>query len=119
MVKNIEHFHAELNVEVLRDFTDVVIFENGEVQAGDSGTDQNIAAGITAQGVALQRGGIDCAAETGRRGAAIGIPKRSDGSGWYAKALRLDVIAGVAGIGGGCASGSAQAVGVGKIVAAQ
>ena len=49
MIENIEHLQAELDVEVLRDSADVIIFKDGEVQAGHSGADQDIAAGIAAE----------------------------------------------------------------------
>ena len=119
MIENIEHFHTELDVEVLRNSADMGVLKDGEVQAGHTRADQNIAAGIAAQVESLQRGGIDRAADARRRGVAVGIPKRRVGSGWYGEALRLDVGGGVAGIGKRCATGSPEAIRVGKIVAAQ
>ena len=43
MVEDIEHFHAELNVEVFRDARDAIIFEDRKVQRHDPWTDQCIA----------------------------------------------------------------------------
>lgn len=119
MIENIEHFQAELDVEVLRNSADMGVLKDGEVQAGHTRADQNIAAGIAAQVEALQRGGIDRAAEARRRGVAIRTPKRRVGGGWYGEALRLDVVGRVAGIGKRCATWAPEAIRVGKIVAAQ
>jgi len=119
MIENVEHFHTELDVEVLRNSADMAVLKDGEVQAGHTWADQTIAAGIAAQIEALERGGIDWAAEARRRGVAIRIPKRRVGSRGYGEALRLDVVGGVAGIGSRCATGSAEAIRVGEIVAAQ
>src|SRR5579859_1336640 len=119
MIENIKHFHSELDVEVLRDSTNAIIFKDGEIQAGRTRAGQDIASGVAAQIVALQRGGIDSAAEARRSGAAIGIPKGSVGCGGHGEALRLDVVAGIAGIGELRAARTAETVRVGKIVAAE
>ncbi len=37
MIENIKHFHAELDVEVLRNFPDMIIFKDGEVETGYTG----------------------------------------------------------------------------------
>src|SRR5258708_15196884 len=49
VVEDIKHLHAELYVEVLRDSLDVVVFEHGEIQAGDPGADHDVSAGIPAK----------------------------------------------------------------------
>src|SRR5258708_829993 len=119
MIENIKHFHAELDVEVLGDSANVIIFKDGEIQAGHTRANQSIAAGVAAQIVALQGRRIDRTAEARRSGAAVGIPKRSVRSCGDGEALRLDIIARITGIGKRSATRSAEAVRVSEIVAAQ
>jgi hypothetical protein len=49
VVQNVEHFCAELDVEVFRDFFDVVVLKNGEVQIRNAGADKDVAARIAAE----------------------------------------------------------------------
>ena len=49
VVENIKDLHAELDVEILRDSADVIILEDGEVQTGHTGADQDVSSGIAAQ----------------------------------------------------------------------
>src|SRR5882762_2399953 len=88
MIHDIEHLHAELCVEVLRDFLDAIVLKHGEVQIGYSGADNNVAASIAAQ------------------------------IGWIgnSEALGLDVVAGVSGIRKRAATGAAETVWKSKIV---
>src|ERR1700682_6131882 len=88
MIHDIEHLHAELCVEVLRDSLDAIVLEHGEVQIGYAGADNNVAASIAAQ------------------------------VGWIgnSEALGLDVVAGVSGIGKRAATGAAKPVWKSKIV---
>src|ERR1700722_7053284 len=46
MIENIEYFSAELHVEILRDFPDVIVLENREVQTGYARANQAVAASI-------------------------------------------------------------------------
>ena len=39
MIKNIEHFHPELDVEVFRDALDAIVFEDREVHSHDARAD--------------------------------------------------------------------------------
>src|ERR1700682_299562 len=87
MIHDIEHLHAELYVEVLRDSLDVSVLEHGEVQIGHAGADNSIAASITAEIETLQIG-YRAAIDT------IRAPKLSIGSGRNGEALRFDVKAG-------------------------
>src|SRR5258708_26244238 len=88
MIHDIEHLHAELCVEVLRDFLDAIVLEHGEVQIGYSGADNNVAASIAAQ---------------------IGWSGNSE-------AVGLDIVVGVSGIGKRAATGAAKPVRKSKIV---
>jgi len=130
MIENIKHFEAELDVEVLRDSTDVIILEDGEIQGRDAGAGQNVAAGIAAKIEALWKRSIErwrlrlsCRS---RRRLRIGwleiavlVPEVHVWGGGNDKAVSLDVVAGVTGIGERRASGTAEAVGEGEVVAAQ
>ena len=107
MIKNIEHFHAELYVEILRDFPDLIILEHGKVQVCGSRPNQNIAAGISAEIEALQRTGRQRTSKCGRGRIAVGRPKIGVGRGGYREALCLNVVLWVAGICQSTASGSA------------
>ena len=90
MVENIEHFYAELDIEVLGDFSNAIVFENGEIQAGDSGADQDVAPRVAAKIEALQGNGIT--AQT------VGIPESYVGRGGNRETLGLDVVLRMAGI---------------------
>jgi hypothetical protein len=57
VIENVEKLGAELDVEPLRDPLDVVVLEQGKVQRGDTGTYQDVAAGITAKIEALRKNG--------------------------------------------------------------
>src|SRR5580704_805085 len=59
VIENVENLGAELNVEPLRDSLDVVVLEQGKVQRCDTGTYQDVAAGITAEVEALRKNGCD------------------------------------------------------------
>ncbi len=99
MIKNVENLHAELNVEILGDSADVIVFEDREIETGHTGAGQNIASGIAAEIVALKGGRIDRAAEARWSGTAVGIPKGSVRSCRDGEALCFNVIARVSGIG--------------------
>ena len=49
VVQNVKHFCAELDVEIFRDSSDVVVLKNGEVQIRNAWADKNVAAGIAAE----------------------------------------------------------------------
>ena len=49
VIENVKHLDAELDVKVLRDSADVVIFEDGEIEASDAWAGQAIASGVAAQ----------------------------------------------------------------------
>ena len=59
VIENVENLGAELDVEPLRDSLDVVVLEQGKVQRCDTGTYQDVAAGITAKVEALRKNGCD------------------------------------------------------------
>ena len=111
MVENIEHFDAELDIEVLGDSSDAIVFEHGEVQAGDSGADQDVAPCVAAKIEALQGNGI--AAKT------VGVPESRIRCGGNGKTLGLDVVLRMAGIRKGAATWASQAIRKRKIVATQ
>ena len=99
MIENIKHLHAELYVEVLGDFPDLVVLENREIQIGSARANQDVAASISAKVEALQRGRVNRSRETGWRRVAVGGPIRGIGRSGDGETLRLDVVVGVAGIG--------------------
>ena len=108
MIKNIEHLDPQLSIEIFGDSPDMVVFENREVQAGNAWSNQDVASGIAPE------------IETLWKTEAVVLPKGGRvGRCGYGKALRLDVVLGVAGIAKGVAPWSAKPVRVGKIVAAQ
>ena len=47
MVENVKDLCAKLNIEALRDASDVIVFEDGEIKLGKSGPVQNVAAGVS------------------------------------------------------------------------
>src|SRR5258708_36721513 len=55
MIDYVEHFDPELDIEILRDFPDVIVLEHAEVETGDSGTVHDIATGVAAKVEAHQR----------------------------------------------------------------
>src|SRR5260370_25103153 len=59
VIENVEHFSAELHVEILRDFFDAVVLENREVQTGYARANQAIAAGIAPKLEPFQETGIN------------------------------------------------------------
>jgi hypothetical protein len=54
VIKNVKELRAELYIEVLGNFLDVVVLEHGEVRLSYAWTDQNIATGIASKIEALQ-----------------------------------------------------------------
>src|SRR5258707_2511384 len=116
VIENVEHFSAELHVEILRDFFDAVVLENREVQTGYARANQAIAAGIAAKVETLQGSGIDRPWGTRWSGIAIRAPKRRVRSGRNREALGLDVVGRIARIGERLAARPAKPVGICKIV---
>ena len=47
MVENIEYLCAKLDVEALRDASDVIVFEDGKIKLAKAGAVQNVAAGVS------------------------------------------------------------------------
>src|SRR5882762_747529 len=101
MVEDVEHFSPELDIEIFRDFPDVVVLENREVETHYARADQAVAAGIAPKVKALWK-----SRENGRSGriarlngrwqwVAVCIPKRCIGRSRDSEALGLDVIVGV------------------------
>ena len=72
MVENVEDLGAELNVESLRNFLDVVVLEEREVQGGNSRSDQNVAACVAAKIEAPQISGCERSPQTRRSRVAVG-----------------------------------------------
>src|ERR1700694_5126138 len=108
MIHNIEHFHAELYVEILRDSFDWIVFEYEEVKIGYACADNRVASRLTAQVVTLKVGcGPTC---------AILVPKGKVGSGRDGEARRLDVILGISWIRSGATSRRIETVHISKVV---
>src|SRR5712691_5755538 len=116
VIENIEDFRSELNVESFGNALDVIVLEQREVQRGDAGAEQNVAAGIAAQ--------VETCRERNRRadawwqGIAILVPKCHVGSCGDRKAFGLDVMSGIARIREGLATRSTEPVRKCPIVAA-
>src|ERR1700686_905377 len=125
MVHDVKYLYPELDVEILRDSPDVIVFENGEVQIRYSGTRQNIAPRIAAKIETLREcGGYRwlgriAGLQTRWKQRAILRPKIHVGCSGNAEALRFDVIVGIAGIGERRASRTAQSIRECEIVAAE
>ena len=49
MIENVEHFSPELDVEIFRDFPDVVVLENREIKIYETRSGQDVAARVAAQ----------------------------------------------------------------------
>lgn len=111
MIHEVKDLHTELHIEIFGNLLDVIVLEDGEIKVGDAGTDQNISTGITAKIEALWKCDLEgrWIVRLGARGklGAVRCPRRHVGYGRDGKALRLDVIVGVPGIGEGLAARSA------------
>src|SRR5258708_7432798 len=116
MIHDIEHLHAELQVEVLRDSLDAIVLEHGEVQIGYAGADNSVAASITAQIGAKREWEHGHASDGIIVRITIGIVEGKVWSGRDGETLRLNVIAGVSGIGKRAATDAAEPVWKSKIV---
>src|SRR5258708_34266631 len=107
MIDYVEHFDPELDIEILRDFPDVIVLEHGEVETGDSGTVHDIATGVAAKVEAHQRREpaprivrIGDRPEIRRIWGAVLIPERQIRGGRKPEALSSDICGGFAGING-------------------
>ena len=81
MVENIENLRAELNVEFLRNFLNVVVLEQREIQGSNSRSDQNVAAGVATKIEAPQIPRCERSAQTRRSRIAVGTEKCLAGRG--------------------------------------
>src|SRR6202022_3952295 len=92
VVKDVENLRPELQIETLRNRSDVIILDHREIQVGESRADQNVASGVAPQIEALWGRRVKAAVE--------GIAKRVQGRAcsWDCKALGLYVVGGIAGI---------------------
>src|SRR5258708_19552952 len=105
MIDYVEHFDPELDIEILRDFPDVIVLEHGEVETGDSGTVHDIATGVAAKVEAHQRREpaprivrIGDRPEIRRIWGAVLIPERQIRSGRNLEALISHLVSGIHGL---------------------
>src|SRR5882762_1386412 len=103
MVQDVKYLGAELHVEVLRDAPDVVVLEDGKIQVGDAGADQDVSARIAAEVEALQV--VKIPALTIVRAKKCSVRRSGHG-----KALGLHVVIGIPGICKRLASGPAEPI---------
>src|SRR6267378_4858194 len=103
MVQDVKYLGAELHVEVLRDAPDVVVLEDGKIQVGDAGANQDVSARITAEVEALQVGKISSLT-------IIRVKKGSIRRSGHGKALSLDIVVRISGIRQRLASSHAEPI---------
>src|SRR5580692_993614 len=91
MVQDVEKFRSKLDVEALRDFGNVIVLENGEIQVEQSRTNQPVATRVAEKVCAIhlsarRRGGSPRKRSTLRRQGGRGSRRR--------EAAHVDVLRG-------------------------
>src|SRR5258708_36415773 len=99
MIEHVKHLGTKLHVEILRDLTNVIVFEYREVNFSGPGTDQDVAAGVATKIETTQIPGRKRYTESWRCRVTVRIEKRLIRRRWYGEALiGLEVSVWISGI---------------------
>ena len=130
MVDDVEHLHAELDIEDLRDLLHRNILEDREIEAGDPRSNDTISPGVTPQVETHERRQgrtrsghrwihriRDRSAKIGRIRSAVRLPEGQIGCGGELEALGTKVVCRITGIHGRSASRASQPIRIRIVIA--
>src|SRR5258707_8675571 len=126
MIHDVEHLHAELEVEIFRDALNPVVLEDGEIEAGDARAIYDVAPGIATKVEAPQVSGWERPSRVSardnvcrRRRITISVKECLARRDRNPEAVDIDVVCGISRMGRTSTTGSRQPARVSVIIAAQ